>query len=192
MTVGPEALAALVEPVVEAAGFALVRVHVSGGARPTLQVMAEDPATGQLTLDQCAELSHALSPVLEAADPFLGPWRLEVSSPGIDRPLTRPEDFARFAPHRARVELASGIEVAGRLRRRFEGRLGGVEGASVRLEVEGLGVVLLPLDDVRQARLVLTDELLRAGPALDPTGADRIVRERLRRRGSGTLEARSA
>ncbi len=167
----------LIEPVVAAAGLALVRVALTGGRDLTLQVMAEDPATGQLTLDQCAELSRALSAVLDAADPFPGPYRLEVSSPGIDRPLTRVADFARFAPHRARVELGAGIAIGGAVRKRFQGALAGVDGADILLDAEGIGMVRLPFADVRSAKLLLTDALIAATTPLDMQGADVVVEQ---------------
>lgn len=175
MTTAVEELSRLIEPVVTAAGFALVRVQLSGGRDPTLQVMAEDPATGQLTLDQCASLSRALSDLLDAHDPIPGSYRLEVSSPGIDRPLTRPSDFDRFAPHAARVELMNGIAIGGAIRKRFQGRLRGLSGEEVLIDAEGVGEVALPLSDIRTARLLLTPELIRATAPLDPTGADALV-----------------
>lgn len=170
-------LACLVAPVVEAAGFALVRVQLLVGRDPTLQVMAEDPATGQLTLDQCAALSRSLSETLDKTDPMPGAYRLEVSSPGIDRPLTRPADFERFVPHVARIELAGGIAIGGAVRKRFQGRLIGLQDGDVRLEAEGVGEVALPLDDIRNAKLLLTPELIRATGPLDPTGADALVEQ---------------
>lgn len=177
MTDGQAALRALIEPVVEAAGFALVRVQLSGGRDLTLQVMAEDPATGQLGLDQCAELSRALSVVLEEADPIPGPYRLEVSSPGIDRPLTRLADFRRFVPHLARVELVHGIAIGGAMRKRFQGALAGVEGEDILIDAEGIGRVRLPFADIRVAKLLLTDALIAATAPLDMRGADIVVEE---------------
>lgn len=177
MAVDRADLRSLIEPVVEAAGFALVRVQLSGGRDLTLQVMAEDPATGQLDLDQCAALSRALSPVLEAADPIPGPYRLEVSSPGIDRPLTRLADFDRFVPHRARIELAHGIAIGGAIRKRFQGALAGVAGEDILLDAEGVGRVRLPFADIRTAKLLLTDALIAATAPLDMRGADVVVEE---------------
>jgi ribosome maturation factor RimP len=168
---------ALLEPVVVAAGFSLVRVALQGGRDLTLQVMAEDPATGQMTLDQCAMLSRALSETLEAADPIPSAYRLEVSSPGIDRPLTRLADFDRFAPHVARIELSQGIAIGGAVRKRFQGALLGTEGDLVRIVAEGIGEIRLPFHDIRAARLLLTDALIRATAPLDPTGADTIRTE---------------
>lgn len=168
-------LVRLVEPVVEAQGLALVRVSLQGGRRSaTLQIMAEDPDTGQLTLDQCAELSRALDPVLEEADPIPEEYRLEVSSPGIDRPLTRPADWDRWAGHRARVTLDSQHDG----RKRFDGQVLGLDGADVRLDVPGLGETRLPLAAIQTAKLVLTDELIRATKPLSTEGADSIVKDR--------------
>jgi len=170
-------LARLLAPAVAAAGYELVRVRLMGGPRLTLQVMAEDPATGQMTIDQCAELSRRLSDLLDEADPIPGSYALEVSSPGIDRPLTRLADFERFRPHRARVELVSAVEFEGRPRRRFEGALDGVEGDLVCLRLEDGRRACLPFGALRSAKLVLTPALLAAGPVLDPAGADEIVVE---------------
>ena len=152
-----ERIAKLITPAIEAMGFDLVRVQVSGSQRPTLQIMAE-PASGRtMSVDDCAEISRAISAVLDVEDPIAGAYSLEVSSPGIDRPLTRRADFERFAGYEASVELAEPIEG----QRRFKGRLMGVEGEAVRMaglerEVE------LPMRQIRRAKLVLNDELLAA------------------------------
>jgi ribosome maturation factor RimP len=177
MSVDVDRVTTLVRPVVEAAGFALVRVAITGGRDLTLQVMAEDPATGQMTLDQCANLSRALSDMLDAADPIPQAFRLEVSSPGIDRPLTRPEDFRRFAPHVARIELATGLAIGGAVRKRFQGRLKGTEGGDVLLDAEGVGDIRLPLADIRTARLVLTQDLIAATAPLSADGADTLIEQ---------------
>ena len=151
-----------------------MRVLLQSGARAsTLQVMAEDPETGQLTLDQCADLSRALDPVLEEADPIPHEYRLEVSSPGIDRPLTRPEDWTRYAGHRARVTLDTAVEG----RKRFDGVPRGIEDGDVLMEVPGLGVARLPLTAIQSAKLVLTEELIKATRPLSTEGADRIVKD---------------
>jgi len=168
-------LARIIAPVVEAQGLALVRVSLQGGRRSqTLQIMAEDPETGQLTLDQCAELSRALDPVLEEADPIEAEYRLEVSSPGIDRPLTRPGDWERWAGHRARVTLDSPLGG----RKRFDGTVRGLRGDEVELDVPGLGETRLPLAAVQTAKLVLTDELIKATQPLSTEGADSILKDR--------------
>lgn len=170
-----EALTALIEPEVKALGFALVRVAMIGGQRnATLQVMAEDGATGQLTLDQCAAISRRLSDCLDAADPIAGEYRLEVSSPGIDRPLTRAADYARWAGHMARIALATPVDG----RKRLDGRLLGLDGDAVALDVERVGRMVVPLGAVQSAKLLLTDDLIRATAPLSTEGADIIRQER--------------
>ncbi len=167
----------LIEPVVVAAGFSLVRVSLSGGQNLVLQVMAEDPATGQMTLSQCAALSRKLSAMLDEADPIEDAYRLEVSSPGIDRPLTRLHDFAKWAGHLARVELAQGLLLNGAERKRFQGALAGIEGEQVLLDAEGLGRIVLPFSAIATAKLLLTDALIAATVPLDAEGADDIEDE---------------
>lgn len=153
-------VAAVVEPVLEGLGFRLVRVKVSGMAGCTVQIMAERP-DGSMGIEECEEVSRALSPVLDVADPVDRAYRLEISSPGIDRPLVRRSDFVRYAGHVAKIEMA--VPVAGR--KRFRGVLTGVEGEHARLvrdeppageEAE----VLLRIEDMGEARLVLTDALI--------------------------------
>jgi ribosome maturation factor RimP len=153
-------VAALVEPVLAELGYRLVRVRISGLAGCTVQVMAERP-DGSMSIEDCETASRALSPVLDAADPIESSYRLEISSPGIDRPLVRRSDFDRYAGHTAQIELLTPIDG----RRRFRGQLGGTEGESVRLRcgevvaAEGADV-LLRIDDMMEARLVLTDALV--------------------------------
>ena len=144
-----------------AMGYDLVRIHDSGGPRPVIQIMCEHADGRGMTVDDCAEISRAVSALFDVADPIPGEYTLEVSSPGIDRPLTRLGDFDRFAGFVARVETKSLIDG----RRRFIGRLLGTEGDAVRLAVDGDGdpvTVALPFDQVRKAKLVLTDELIAA------------------------------
>jgi ribosome maturation factor RimP len=152
-------VAALAEPVLGQLGYRLVRVRISGFAGCTVQVMAERP-DGTMSIEDCEAASRALSPVLDAADPIEGSYRLEISSPGIDRPLVRRSDFDRYAGHVAQVEMLAPIEG----RRRFRGELGGIEGDCVRLRTgdaaDGAGEILLPIDDMTEARLVLTDDLV--------------------------------
>ncbi len=153
-------IAALAEPVLAGLGYRLVRVRVSGFAGCTVQVMAER-ADGTMIIEDCEIASRALSPVLDAADPIEGSYRLEISSPGIDRPLVRRSDFNRYAGHVAQVEMLA--PVAGR--RRFRGELLGADGQYVRLRCETMpenGEVMLRLDDMAEARLVLTDALVAA------------------------------
>ena len=157
---GPPRLTELLNPAVEAQGYRLVRLRVSGGQRKTVQIMAERP-DGHMGVEDCAVLSRALSDVLEAADPIEGEYVLEVSSPGIDRPLTRPEDFARFAGHEARIELAS---PAADGRRRFKGMLAGIDGGTIAIDVtDDKGVTQrmhFPFASLADAKLVLTDKLI--------------------------------
>jgi ribosome maturation factor RimP len=150
----------LIEPALQDLGFELVRVLVTGGQRPTLQVMAERLDRTPMTVEHCAEISRALSAVLDVADPIGGAYHLEVTSPGIDRPLVRRADFERFAGLEVRLETALPIEG----RRRFRGRLAGLVGDAVRLQLPE-GERLIPYDAVKKAKLVLTDELLRAASA---------------------------
>jgi ribosome maturation factor RimP len=153
-------IAGLAEPVLADLGFRLVRVVVSGRNGATVQIMAERPE-GTITVEECAEISRRLSPVLDVHDPMKGQYTLEVSSPGIDRPLVRPSDFDAWAGYEAKIEMKELI--AGR--KRFRGTLEGVEGEEVRIEVEldqlGRQIVGLPLGLIGEARLVLTDELIR-------------------------------
>jgi len=154
-------VASLVEAPLRAAGLRLVRVKVTGEAGCTVQIMAER-ADGSMSVDDCEEASRLVSPILDVEDPIARAYRLEVSSPGIDRPLVRRTDFSRWAGHRARIELA--LPVSGR--KRFNGVLLGVEGEAVRLRPLGTregeeAEIRLPLADIAEARLVLTDELVR-------------------------------
>lgn len=170
-----EQLQSLIEPVVEAAGFELVRVALIPGPSLTLQVMLEDPATGQMKVDDCATVSRRLSALLDEADPIEHEYMLEVSSPGIDRPLTRLKDFSRWAGHDAKLEMADAITVNGADRKRFQGPLIGTEGDDVLLEVEGLGPTRLPFAGIRTAKLLLTDRLIaETAPLLSDEGADDI------------------
>jgi len=157
---GANFLETLIAPAVQAQGYRLVRLRLMGGKRKTLQILAERP-DGQMDVEDCAKLSRAVSEVLEAADPISEEYVLEVSSPGIDRPLTAPEDFARFAGHDARVELVRGVDG----RRRFKGLLIGLEGADVIMNVtdadEGNRQVRFSFDDIAEAKLVLTDRLIQ-------------------------------
>jgi ribosome maturation factor RimP len=157
---GPVLLEQLLMPAVEAAGFRLVRLRLKGGERKVLQVMAER-ADGTMDVEDCAALSHTLSDVLEAADPIENDYVLEVSSPGIDRPLTALADFARFSGHEARIELALPGEDG---RRRYKGVVMGVEGKDVLFDAaEGKGVTRLrfAFSNIADAKLVLTDRLIK-------------------------------
>jgi ribosome maturation factor RimP len=151
-------VAALAAPVLASLGFRLVRVRVSAFAGCTVQIMAEQP-DGTMSIEGCEAVSRALSPVFDVADPIESAYRLEISSPGIDRPLVRRSDFERYAGHTAQVEMQALIDG----RKRFRGELAGVEKDSARLRLEGGAEkteVLLPIEDMMDARLVLTDELI--------------------------------
>lgn len=150
-------LSEIIEPALAQLGFELVRVQIQGKQRLRVQVMVERADQTAVTLDDCAHASTVISALLDAHDPIAGAYVLEVSSPGIDRPLVRLADFDRFRGRVARVEMSRAIHG----RRRFTGCLLGNEGTDVRLDVAG-DVVALPFADIAKARLVLTDELLAA------------------------------
>jgi ribosome maturation factor RimP len=168
-------IAGLIEPAAAAEGLALVRVKMIGGTSdPTLQVMAERPDTRQLSLDDCARLSRRVSELLDEADPIEGAYRLEVSSPGIDRPLTRIGDFEDWKGHEARITLLEKLDG----RRTFSGDLIGAEGGdTILLDVRGQGATRLPFDAIHSAKLVITDRLIAATAPLSPDGADAIETE---------------
>jgi ribosome maturation factor RimP len=174
----------VVEPEVQALGFELVRVRIFGKSEVgddeiALQIMAEDPATGQLVLDDCAALSHRISDrfdALEEAGEVLieEAYRLEVSSPGIDRPLTRPKDYAKWVGHEAKINL---IEPVAENRKGLHGELAGLDGDTVLFDDRKSGRVSFPLDLVQSARLILTDKLIAATRPLQVEGADEILEE---------------
>lgn len=152
-------IAALLVPTLHDLGFDLVQVRLTGGQRRTLQVMAEPlDHTAGMTVDDCAEISHAISAVLDVADRIAGAYSLEVSSPGIDRPLVRPNDFARFAGHEIKAELDQPHDG----RKRLAGRLKGLAaGDEVMIEIDG-AEWRIPFDRIKKAKLVLTDALIAA------------------------------
>ena len=152
----------LLDPVAEAAGYEIVRLRLMGGGVRRLQIMAERP-DGQMEIDDCAVLSRAVSEVLDAADPIEGEYNLEVSSPGVDRPLTRLKDFEAYEGFEARLELDRLAEG----RKRFRGRLAGVEDDSVLVDLEGEEdhTAHIPFAWIVDAKLVLTDELMKRGAA---------------------------
>ncbi len=150
----------LITPTLQAAGYELVRLQIQGAREPVLQIMAERIDAVAMTIDDCTKISHALSPLLEEHDPITSAYRLEVSSPGVDRPLTRPKDFERFAGYVAKIEL--GVVHEGR--KRFTGRLLGLQNQNVQLQDEQQ-LWLLPLAQVTSAKLVLNEELLAAAQA---------------------------
>lgn len=153
-------VAAIAEPVLENLGYRLVRVRISGSDGCTVQVMAERP-DGTMTIDDCENASRALSPVLDVADPVERAYRLELSSPGIDRPLVRRSDFDRYAGQMVKIEMAAAIEG----RRRFRGILLGTDGDAARIRpgdviATGNAEILLPIEEMSEAKLVLTDALV--------------------------------
>ena len=156
MPIDTSEISRLIEPSLEAMGYRLVRVALtSAPRRPVLQVMAERLDEAAMSVDDCADISRSVSALLDVADPIAGAYMLEVSSPGIDRPLVRPEDFDRFAGFEARIELSAPLHG----RKRFRGRLLGRADDCVRLVGDG-GESRLPLAAIARAKLVLTDDLL--------------------------------
>jgi ribosome maturation factor RimP len=161
----------LIEPEVKRLGYDLVRVMMIGGASdPTLQVMAERSDTRQLDIADCEKISRRLSDLLDLADPIDGSYRLEVSSPGIDRPLTRLKDYADWSGHEARITLAEPRQG----RKQFTGTLEGIEGEAVSLRGKDGQEYALPFPDIASAKLVLTDKLIEATAPLSTEGADTI------------------
>ena len=152
----------LIAPALEAMGYDIVRVQLSGGDRLRLQIMAERSSDGRMNVDDCAEVSRAVAAILDVEDPIDSAYTLEVSSPGIDRPLTRLADFDRFAGFEVRLETA--LPVHGR--RRFRGRLLGTRGEDIVMVCEERELTL-PFADMQKAKLVLTDELIAASRQAD-------------------------
>jgi ribosome maturation factor RimP len=175
----------VIEPEAQALGFDLVRVKIFGkseagdGDERALQIMAERPETRQLVIDDCAALSRRISDRIDELEEkgeelIQGAYRLEVSSPGIDRPLTRPKDFANWAGHEARVTLTNPVEGN---RKTIQGDLVRMEGDTVTLADKKSGEVSFPFADIQSAKLVLTDRLIAATRPLDTSGADEILEE---------------
>jgi ribosome maturation factor RimP len=176
----------LVEPEAKALGFDLVRVQMmqseAGEGGQALQIMAEDPATGQLVIEQCAQLSRRVSALIdereEAGEVLVeGAYQLEVSSPGIDRPLTRIKDFVNWAGHEARIVMAKGWSGEDTAQRVYKGELLGLDGDMVRLEDAKQGAVELPRTQIHAAKLVLTDALIAATRPLDASGAEEVFED---------------
>jgi ribosome maturation factor RimP len=169
-------LTQVIEPEVKALGFELVRVKLIGsGDERALQVMAEDPTSGQLVVEQCMALSRRISDRMDAIEEageelVRGAYNLEVSSPGIDRPLTRAKDYANWAGHEVNVSLSEPVGD----HRRLRGELAGIEGGIVVIEDRKAGRIEVPLAQIHSAKLVLTDKLIAASRPLDMTGADEI------------------
>lgn len=148
----------IISPVLETMGYETVRVRfITAPGNPTLQIMAERASDGHLDIEDCEKISRALSPVLDAEDPIKGSYALEVSSPGIDRPLTRLKDYGRFAGYDVRIELEAPLGG----QKRFKGKITGVESETIKLETDA-GVKTLPFSAIENAKLVLTDELIAA------------------------------
>ena len=175
-------LTELIEPEARALGFELVRVAMmaseAGDGGMALQIMAEDPATGQLVIDQCAALSRRVSDIMDAAEEageelVEGAYHLEVSSPGIDRPLTREKDFANWAGHGVRIVMDKGYDG----QRVNKGVLGGLEDGMILVKEVKAGDVRLSLADIHTAKLVLTDALIAATRPLDTSGADELIED---------------
>jgi ribosome maturation factor RimP len=173
----PARVATIAEPVLEQLGYRLVRVKISAAEGCTLQIMAERP-DGSMTVEDCETVSRALSPVFDVSEPIDKAYRLEISSPGIDRPLVRKSDFDRYAGYLVKIEM----DVAVNGRKRYRGELAGTEGDKAKLHRDDVAEgeeadVLLPIEDMSEAKLVLTDEL---------------VTEALRREKSAKRDARAA
>jgi ribosome maturation factor RimP len=175
-------LTELIEPEAVALGFELVRVAIlpseAGEGGQALQIMAEDPATGQLVIDQCAALSRRISDLIDAREEagevlIEGAYHLEVSSPGIDRPLTRDKDFANWAGHEARIVMHKGYDG----QRVYKGALGGLEHGMVQITDSKAGAVALPRDQIHAAKLVLTDALIAATRPIDTSGIEDFVED---------------
>jgi ribosome maturation factor RimP len=164
--IDPDEIARIVEPSLDAMGYRLVRIAVLAQRGATLQVMAERRDEAAMTVEDCAQISRSISALLDVADPIAGAYVLEVSSPGIDRPLVRPEDYDRFAGFEARIELSRPHDG----RKRFRGRLLGRAADCVRL-VMAEGEALLPLADIARAKLILTDDLIAAAQQRAPAEA---------------------
>jgi len=176
-------LTTLIEPEAQALGFELVRVAMmpseAGDGGEALQIMAEDPATGQLVIEQCAALSRRVSDMMDAREEagellIEGAYHLEVSSPGIDRPLTRTKDFANWAGHEARIVMAKGWSGEETSKRVFKGELSGIDGGMVQITDAKTGEATLPRDEIHSAKLVLPDKLIAATKPLDAAGAEEI------------------
>jgi ribosome maturation factor RimP len=153
-------VAGLIEPVLESMGYRLVLVRLMGGSDAILEIMAER-TDGTMTVEDCEAVSHAVSPLLDVHDPVDGAYRLQISSPGIDRPLVRPADFERWAGYEVKIELKEAVSG----RKRFRGPIEGFADGEARIEIEvpeaGRQIVGLPVDIISSAKLVLTDELVR-------------------------------
>lgn len=176
----------LISPEASALGFDLVRVKMmpseAGDGGEALQIMAEDPATGQLVIEQCAELSRAVSAMMDAREEagellIEGAYHLEVSSPGIDRPLTREKDYADWAGHEARIVMDKSFGEASGTKRVYKGELIGLTDGMIAINDAKTGEASLPRDQVHSAKLVLTDALIAATKPINTDGVDELIEE---------------
>lgn len=158
-------IGAIIAPTLEDMGYELVRVAVLGRDRPTVQVMADRADGASMAVEDCEAISRAIGAVLDVEDPLPGAWTLEVSSPGIDRPLTRVKDWNRFAGHLVRAETLDSVDG----RRRFSGIVLGADETAARLRLDDGTEIALPLAGLRRAKLVLTDALIAATAGKQPT-----------------------
>lgn len=152
-------IAELIAPGLESIGYELVRVAIMGRQTPTVQIMADRADQSQLSLDDCERISHLVSAVLDVEDPISSAWTLEISSAGIDRPLTRVKDWNRFAGHLAKIELEVPIAAG---RKRVTGTVLGADERAARMKLDSGETVELPHADIRRAKLVLTEDLIKA------------------------------
>ncbi len=171
-------LSNLIAPEAEALGFALVRVAwfsngAQGSDEPTLQVMAERPETRQLNIDDCAALSHRISDLFDELDPIVEAYRLEVSSPGIDRPLTRLADFSDWVGHEAKIELSEPMDG----RKNIRGDLAGVDGENIHVDDRKAGRLTFSFSALGHAKLLLTDRLIASTAPINSDGADEVEAE---------------
>lgn len=147
----------IIAPTIQDMGYQVVRIQMQGDRHPTLQIMAERLDRKMMNVDDCADISNAISPLLDVHDPIEDEYSLEISSPGVDRPLVRREDYERFAGFEAKIEMADLIDG----RKRFTGRVAGLVDDTVQILVDG-ETQDLPFEDIVKAKLVLTDDLLAA------------------------------
>jgi ribosome maturation factor RimP len=155
----------MISPTIEAMGFRLVKVDYSGGSKPCLQIMAEEMETGRMNVEDCSRISRVVSAILDVEDPLAGTYALEVSSPGIDRPLTRPEDFEKFVGFEAKIETNRNIDG----RKRFKGRLAQANDEVVRIETKDKAYDLAH-QDINSAKLLLSDDLIAAAQGQQNNG----------------------
>lgn len=179
-------VAEIIEPSLRDMGYDLVRVSYKGG---TLQIMAERAEDGSMSVDDCARISDTVSALLDVADPIKSHYTLEVSSPGLDRPLVRLSDFERFSGHIAKIELTAPLEEGGR--RRFKGLLRGANGALIRLEVDEGELVEIPFSAVHQAKLDVAEDPLQRSPKKKPAAAKNGAKSPAKDKATAKTKART-